>query len=46
MQETVDANLRAEYNRQMMYGLRPGVVVNVYAREDLWEAFVEAASKR
>ena len=46
VQKGVDAHLRGAYNQQMMYGLRPGVVVNVYVREDLWEAFLEAASKR
>ena len=44
VQEAVDANLPAQYNKQMMYGLQPGVLLNVYAREDLWEAFLSANS--
>ena len=44
VQESIDGNLRAAYNKQMMYGLQPGVLLNVYAREDLWEAFLSAAS--
>jgi len=39
-QATVDAHLRAEYNRQMMFGLRPGVLLSVYVRDDLWRAFL------
>jgi len=35
VQPTVDENLRATYNKQMIYGLRPGVLVMVYVREDL-----------
>ena len=42
VQEAVDAHLRAAYNQQMMHGLRPGVLVNVYVREDLWAAFLSA----
>ena len=41
-QPTVDASLRAAYNRQMSYGLQPGVRLSVYAREDLWDAFVKS----
>jgi len=40
----VDAGLRAEYNRQMMYGLRPGVLLSVYVRDDLWQAMLAAAA--
>ena len=43
-QAEVDAHLRGDYNRQMMYGLRPGVVVMVYVREDLWQAFLKAVA--
>lgn len=42
-QPAVDAHLRAEYNRQMLFGLRPGVFLSVYVREDLWQAFVGGA---
>jgi len=40
VQAAVDDKLTGAYNRQSMYGLRPGVVLNVYAREDLWEAML------
>ncbi len=33
LQATIDANLRAPYPRRMIYGLRPGVLLMVYARE-------------
>ena len=46
VQPQVDAALPAVYNQQMMYGLRPGVLVHVYVREDLWEAFVASRSRR
>jgi hypothetical protein len=42
----VDAALPSVYNRQMMYGLRPDVLVHVYVREDLWEAFLASRSQR
>lgn len=45
IQAEVDANLRAGYNQQMMYGLRPGVLLKVYVREDLWQAFTAAAAR-
>jgi uncharacterized protein (TIGR03663 family) len=38
VQSAVDAHLRAAYNQQMIYGLRPGVLLLVYVREDLWKA--------
>ena len=41
MQAAVDAGLRAEYNKQMSFGLRPGELYFVYVREDLWPAVVE-----
>jgi len=44
VQEKVDANLRGVYNKQMIYGLRPTVLLKVYVREDLWKAFIRAAS--
>jgi uncharacterized protein (TIGR03663 family) len=34
-QPTVNRGLRAAYNKQMLFGLRPGVLVSVYVREDL-----------
>lgn len=36
-QETIDASLPTAYNQQMIYGLRPSVLVYVYVREELWE---------
>jgi predicted membrane-bound mannosyltransferase len=45
VQAEVDANLRAGYNQQMMYGLRPGVLLRVYVREDLWQAFIAAVAR-
>jgi hypothetical protein len=44
IQAEVDAALLAAYNRQMIYGLRPDVLLAVYVREDLWRAFVAAQS--
>jgi len=40
LQPEVDARLRAAYNRQMIFGLRPEVLLSGYVREDLWEAFL------
>jgi len=44
VRDTVDANLRADYNKLMTYGLRPTVLLSVYVREDLWQAFVSAVA--
>lgn len=41
-QPTVDARLRTTYNKQMLYGLRPGVLLAVYVREELWRAITGA----
>jgi uncharacterized protein (TIGR03663 family) len=38
VQPAVDATLRGAYNRQMLFGLRPGVLLSVYVRDDLWRA--------
>ena len=46
VQQAVDAQLPGAYNRQMIFGLRPGVLLNVYVREDLWAAFLSANSSR
>ncbi|NLF70785.1 MAG: TIGR03663 family protein [Candidatus Anammoximicrobium sp.] len=46
IQPQVDPVLPAAYNRQMMFGLRPEVLVHVYVREDLWPAFVATRAKR
>ncbi len=40
VQEYLDARLPAVYNKQAIYGLRPGVPILMYVREDLWQAFV------
>lgn len=42
----IDQRTRVPYNRQMHYGLRGGVLLSVYAREDLWEAFLNAQVPR
>jgi predicted membrane-bound mannosyltransferase len=42
LQPDVDAKLRAGYNRQMIFCLRPEVFLAGYVREDLWEAFLAA----
>jgi hypothetical protein len=43
VQQDIDAGLRGEYNKQMLFGLRPpGVFLLVYVREDLWQAFLAA----
>jgi len=44
-QAVVDAHLRDAYNQQMIYGLRPGVLLSVYVREDLWKAIVTAPGR-
>lgn len=46
VQPQVDAALPAAYNQQMMYGLRPDVLLHAYVREELWEPFVNSRSKR
>jgi hypothetical protein len=45
VQTQVDAALPAAYQRQMMFGLRPEVLVHVYVREDLWQAFVATRTR-
>lgn len=45
VQADIDAHLRGPYNRQMIYGLRPGVLLSVYVREGLWQAFLAAAER-
>jgi hypothetical protein len=30
----------------MIFGLRPGVLVSAYVREDLWQAFLTAQERR
>jgi uncharacterized protein (TIGR03663 family) len=45
-QATVDDHLRAAYNKQMIFGLRPGVLMSVYVRDDLWQAFLTAQKRR
>jgi uncharacterized protein (TIGR03663 family) len=46
VQSQVDAALPAGYNRQMLFGLRPDVLVHLYVREDLWGPFVAGRVKR
>jgi|LSQX01.3.fsa_nt_gb uncharacterized protein (TIGR03663 family) len=38
----VDRLLRAVYDGPMLYGLRPGVLLGIYVRGDLWQAFLAA----
>jgi hypothetical protein len=45
VQPAVDARLRAGYSKQMIFGLRPGILISVYVRDDLWQAFIAAAQK-
>jgi predicted membrane-bound mannosyltransferase len=40
VQAAVDLQLRAAYNRQMMFGLRPNVFLAVYVRQGLWQAYL------
>ncbi len=40
VQPCVDAALPAAYNQQMMYGLRPDVLLHVYVRQDRWDALL------
>ena len=40
LQSQVDGHLRAQYNKQITFGLRPGVLMLVYVREDLWDRFM------
>jgi len=42
--ETVDRHLGGDYHKGILFGLRPGVLLYVYVREDLWQAFLRAAS--
>jgi uncharacterized protein (TIGR03663 family) len=44
-QATVDDHLRKAYNKQMIFGLRPGVLMSVYVRDDLWQAFLTATAR-
>ena len=43
VQPDVDAAFPGAYNQQMIYGIRPGVLLSVYVRNDLWEAFLQSA---
>jgi uncharacterized protein (TIGR03663 family) len=36
----VETGLHCDYNRQMMCALRPGVLLRVYVRQDLWPAMI------
>jgi len=36
MQAAVDQHLPAQYNQQTLFGLRPGVLLRAYIRNDLW----------
>jgi uncharacterized protein (TIGR03663 family) len=37
LQPEIDAGLHAAYNGQMLYGLRPPLLVLAYVREDVWK---------
>jgi len=38
--ESVDSVCGEDYDRRMNYGLRPGVILSVYVRRELWDAYV------
>ena len=38
----VDAILGNHYRQKMTYGLQPGVLLTVYVRDDVWEAFLQS----
>jgi len=40
LQAELDKRLRGSYNKQGIYGLRPGVLMMVYVDERLWETFL------
>ncbi len=40
----VDAVLGNRYRQKMTYGLQPGVLLTVYVRDDVWEAFLRSES--
>jgi len=40
LQAELDNRLRGSYNKQAIYGLRPGVLMMVYVDERLWDAFL------
>jgi predicted membrane-bound mannosyltransferase len=46
VQESVDERLSGPYNRQMIYGLRPGVLLSVYVQQDLWDAMLASQAAR
>jgi uncharacterized protein (TIGR03663 family) len=41
----VDAVLGDHYRQKMTYGLQPGVLLTVYVRDDVWEAFLRSQSR-
>jgi uncharacterized protein (TIGR03663 family) len=45
LQPDVDAGLRTGYNKQMIRGLRPGVFLQVYVRDDLWPAMIGSVER-
>jgi uncharacterized protein (TIGR03663 family) len=38
----VDAVLGSHYRQKMTYGLQPGVLLTVYVRDDVWQAFLRS----
>jgi predicted membrane-bound mannosyltransferase len=40
VRDAVEAAFPDGYNRQMNFGLRPGVLLSVYVRQELWDAFL------
>ena len=40
LKEDLDKRLRGSYNKQGIYGLRPGVLLMVYVDERLWDTFL------
>ena len=40
IQAAVDRRLRDRYNKQSVFGLRPGVLMPVYVEQSLWQSLV------
>jgi uncharacterized protein (TIGR03663 family) len=46
VQPEIAAGLRAKYGPPMLFGLRPGVLLTMYVRDELWRAFLAAAERK
>ncbi len=45
LQDKLDARLRRKYGRPGLHGLRPGVILSLYVREELWASFLSRTTK-